>query len=191
MQHIMIDLETLSTRSDSAILSIGAVFFDIETGQLGDELHIGVKMEDHPRYGHIHPDTVRWWLSQSEPARAELLAIISDGYPLEEALTSLKNFLQLSTNPGKLSIWANPSSFDPTILDSAYRRCDSKTPWNHWQLKDVSTIVKLGRDLIGFDPKHDNPFEGTPHNALSDAIHQAKYVSDIYQALRNRIPANL
>jgi DNA polymerase III epsilon subunit-like protein len=31
MQHIMIDLETLSTRPDAAILSIGAVFFDIET----------------------------------------------------------------------------------------------------------------------------------------------------------------
>ncbi|EAW9850355.1 3'-5' exoribonuclease, partial [Salmonella enterica subsp. enterica serovar Kentucky] len=36
---------------------------------------------------------------------------------------------------------------------------------------------------IGFDPKRDMPFEGTRHNALDDAIHQAKYVSAIWKKL--------
>lgn len=37
--------------------------------------------------------------------------------------------------------------------------------------------------LIGFDPKRDMPFKGTRHNALDDAIHQAKYVSAIWKKL--------
>ena len=36
---------------------------------------------------------------------------------------------------------------------------------------------------IGFDPKRDMRFEGTRHSALDDAIHQAKYVSAIWQKL--------
>ena len=36
---------------------------------------------------------------------------------------------------------------------------------------------------ISFDPKRDMPFEGTRHSALDDAIHQAKYVSAIWQKL--------
>ncbi|MDE1493160.1 3'-5' exoribonuclease domain-containing protein, partial [Xenorhabdus bovienii] len=34
-------------------------------------------------------------------------------------------------------------------------------------------------------PKHNMPFEGSRHNALDDAIHQAKYVSIIWQKLIN------
>ncbi|EPH0468424.1 3'-5' exoribonuclease domain-containing protein [Escherichia coli] len=37
--------------------------------------------------------------------------------------------------------------------------------------------------IIGFDPKRDMPFKGTRHNALDDAIHQAKYVSAIWKKL--------
>jgi hypothetical protein len=48
---------------------------------------------------------------------------------------------------------------------------------------DVRTIVELGRKLLNFDPKKDMPFKGEKHNALADAIHQAKYVSAIYQKL--------
>ncbi|WP_414668948.1 3'-5' exoribonuclease domain-containing protein, partial [Escherichia coli] len=43
-------------------------------------------------------------------------------------------------------------------------------------------IVELGK-AIGFDPKRDMPFKGTRHNALDDAIHQAKYVSAIWKKL--------
>jgi len=53
----------------------------------------------------------------------------------------------------------------------------------HYNDRDVRTIVDLGRALLGFDPKKDMPFTGERHNALDDAIHQAKYVSAIYQAL--------
>lgn len=54
--------------------------------------------------------------------------------------------------------------------------------WNCFNDRDVRTIVDLGR-ADGFDTKRDMPFDGERHNALADAIHQAKYVSAIYQRL--------
>jgi len=43
-------------------------------------------------------------------------------------------------------------------------------------------MVTLGRQL-GFDPKRDMLFDGIAHNALADARHQVKFVSEIWQRL--------
>ncbi|EIV5785097.1 3'-5' exoribonuclease [Klebsiella pneumoniae] len=41
----------------------------------------------------------------------------------------------------------------------------------------------LVRTFLSFDPKTAIPFEGSRHNALADAIHQARYVSAIWQRI--------
>ncbi|EOZ24363.1 hypothetical protein H245_4438 [Klebsiella pneumoniae VAKPC254] len=43
-------------------------------------------------------------------------------------------------------------------------------------------MVELGQ-AISFDPKTTIQFEGSRHNALADAIHQARYVSAIWQRI--------
>ncbi|MDE9484396.1 3'-5' exonuclease, partial [Xenorhabdus bovienii] len=78
--------------------------------------------------------------------------------------------------------WGNGSSFDNVILRNFYERANYRVPWRWYADRDVRTIVQLGRD-IGYDPKTDMPFTGERHNALDDAIHQAQYVSAIYQKL--------
>lgn len=187
MNHLMIDLETLGLQNDAAILSIGAVYFDIETGDLGDTVHVGILPENNNLYGRIDPNTVMFWLSQPEEARSRISKIAQDGVSLPVALAKLKNFCYGCSNPGKLQIWSNGANFDTVLLENAYRRYDIQPPWNYWQVRDVRTIVELGRALIGYDPKHENPFDGTEHDALADAIHQATYVSDIYRAMRAKI----
>lgn len=191
MQHVMIDLETLSTRPDAAILSIGAVFFDIETGKLGDEFHCGIEMEDGNYYGHIDPKTVGFWLLQSQEAREGINRMTGgdNAFTLAEALQRFNQFFNLSTNPPRVKVWGNGAGFDPILMESAYRRHGRTAPWNYWDVLDVRTIVKLGRDLLNIDPKKDMPFEGVEHDALSDAIHQAKYVSAIYQQLQHCVAA--
>jgi len=72
--------------------------------------------------------------------------------------------------------------FDNVILRESYQRECVPLPWECFNDRDVRTIVELGRE-VGFDPKRDMPFDGERHNAISDAIHQAKYVSAIYQCL--------
>lgn len=43
-------------------------------------------------------------------------------------------------------------------------------------------MVELGK-AVGINPRYDIKFEGDMHNALSDARHQVKYVSAIWQRL--------
>lgn len=43
-------------------------------------------------------------------------------------------------------------------------------------------MLELGQ-VISFDPKITIPFEGSRHNALAEAIHQARYVSAIWQRI--------
>ena len=43
--HLMLDLETMGTKSNSAIISIGAVEFDILTGKTGREFYRNVSLQ--------------------------------------------------------------------------------------------------------------------------------------------------
>src|SRR4051812_37876973 len=71
--HIMVDLETMGTAPGSAIVSLGAVAFDPVAGTLGEEFYRVVSLRSCQRAGlSLDPDTIVWWLQQSEAARAQL-----------------------------------------------------------------------------------------------------------------------
>lgn len=182
MNHVMLDLETMGNSSHAAIVSIGAVFFDPKTGELGAEFHQTISLESAANFGDIDAGTVQWWLTQSDEARA----IFNDknAISLPDALQEFSDWISQIENFKDRVVWGNGSGFDNVILANAYKPSPMKCPWPHWNDRDVRTIVDLGRNLRNFNPKKDMPFDGTAHNALDDAKHQAKYVSAIYQALK-------
>lgn len=180
--HLMIDLETMGNKPSSPIIAIGAVFFSPQTEELGEEFYTPVDLESAMAGGAIpDADTIIWWLKQSSEARA---AVCVDGAPsLMSALYDLNKFIRSNTdNPGRLRVWGNGAVFDNVILRESYKRECVPEPWKWFNDRDVRTIVELGKE-IGFDPKKDMPFDGERHNAIADAIHQAKYVSAIWQRL--------
>lgn len=184
MHNVMLDLETMGKGPRAAIVTIGAVFFDPMTGELGAEFEAHIHLGDSARFGEIDPDTVLWWLQQSDEARAALKPS-SKHQSLSEALAGLYSWMEAG-DPDEyvpLHVWGNGASFDNVILRNACQATRSPSGWSYWNDRDVRTIVSLGRDLLGFDPKKDMPFEGVQHRALDDAKHQARYVSAIYQAL--------
>lgn len=175
MNDIMIDLETLGSGNNAAILTIGACRFDINTGQIGQTFHIGVNPENMIDYGEIDPETVLWWLMQTVSAKAEILNTLRDNAePIDVALDMMREVLKITD---KDKMWSNGATFDLVILRSAYKRTQMICPWQYWNERDVRTIVDLGRRIHSYDPKKELPFVGTEHNALDDAIHQAKYVT--------------
>lgn len=182
MNNLMIDLETMGNKSNAPIVAIGAVFFEPATGKLGQQFYTAVNLSSELEAGAVPSgDTINWWLTQSAEARA---AITSDqAIPTGEALFNLSDFVTLSCEqPKYLKVWGNGAAFDNVILRGAYERWGMLPFWNWFNDLDVRTMVMLGRQ-IGFDPKRDLPFDGDRHNALADAIHQAQYVSAIYQRL--------
>ncbi|HCS1604894.1 TPA: 3'-5' exoribonuclease, partial [Shigella boydii] len=64
--HLMIDLETMGKNPDAPIISIGAIFFDPQTGDMGPEFSKTIDLETAG--GVIDRDTIKWWLKQSREA---------------------------------------------------------------------------------------------------------------------------
>ncbi len=184
MNHLMIDLETMGTDASAPIAAIGAVFFEPSTGHTGARFYERVDFVTDISMGAV-PDgeTIKWWLKQGSEARAELVA---DGaLRIWDALTKLRDFIEEHALPNDLEllqVWGNGASFDCVLLRAAYGRCDLEVPWKWWNDRDVRTVVEMGRS-VGIDPKRNTAFRGTRHNALNDAIHQAAYVSEIWQRL--------
>lgn len=177
MSNIMIDLETMSTASNAAIVAIGAVYFD-EKGPIDMEggfavprpksFYTTVNLQSSIDAGlTVDGSTVSWWLEQSQAARSE---ICKSDTLLVGALHNLARFI--TSAPGA-KVWGNGAHFDITILENAYRALDMPIPWRF-------TAVRCYRTLKALHPFATKPEqEGTAHHALDDAIYQAKHMAHI------------
>ncbi|HAW1163750.1 TPA: exonuclease [Escherichia coli] len=175
--HLMLDLETMGKNPDAPIISIGAIFFDPQTGDMGPEFSKTIDLETAG--GVIDRDTIKWWLKQSREA---LSAIMTDEIPLDDVLLQLREFIDENSGEFFVRVWGNGANFDNVILRRSYERQGIPCPWRWSNDRDVRTIVELGK-AIDFDARTAIPFEGERHNALDDARYQAKYVSAIWQKL--------
>ncbi len=175
--HLMIDLETMGKNPDAPIISIGAIFFDPQTGDMGPEFSKTIDLDTAG--GVIDRDVIKWWLKQSREAQS---AIMTDEIPLDDALLQLREFIAENSGEFFVQVWGNGANFDNVILRRSYERQGIPCPWRYCNDRDVRTIVELGK-AIDFDARTAIPFEGERHNALDDARYQAKYVSAIWQKL--------
>ncbi|HGU2360293.1 TPA: 3'-5' exoribonuclease [Escherichia coli] len=175
--HLMIDIETMGKNPNAAIISIGAIFFDPQTGDMGPEFSKTIDLDTAG--GVIDRDVIKWWLKQSREAQS---AILTDEIPLDDALLQLREFIAENSGEFFVQVWGNGANFDNTILRRSYERQGIPCPWRYYNDRDVRTIVELGK-AIDFDARTAIPFEGERHNALDDARYQAKYVSVIWQKL--------
>ncbi|EOT0442204.1 3'-5' exoribonuclease, partial [Escherichia coli] len=175
--HLMIDIETMGKNPNAAIISIGAIFFDPQTGDMGPEFSKTIDLDTAG--GVIDRDVIKWWLKQSREAQS---AILTDEIPLDDALLQLREFIAENSGEFFVQVWGNGANFDNVILRRSYERQGIPCPWHYHNDRDVRTIVELGK-AIDFEARTAIPFEGERHNALDDARYQAKYVSAIWQKL--------
>jgi len=173
MKHIMLDIETMGNGSNSAIISIGAVKFDINTGKTGETFHVKVSLGSSVSHGlNIDPSTVLWWMQQGEEARKKITE--PGGVDLVTALSSFNSFCTPD-----YEIWGNSARFDLGILSDAYRKVGFSTPWDFRKERCVRTLVSFKPEV-----KSNLVFEGTAHDALDDCYHQIKYCTEIWKSLK-------
>lgn len=175
--HLSIDLETLGNTTDAAITQIGLAEFDIQTGEVGRTENILVSWNGE---GRVNASTLAWWFRQGDEARVRMAQSLEYGVPLSGALGQLTRFVREVENLE--GVWGNGSTFDVTILDSAYQRDGGTAPWPFWAARDMRTIVDIAERLRGFD-KSSIERQGTHHEAADDATHQARVISAAYKAL--------
>ncbi|EOK7751118.1 3'-5' exoribonuclease, partial [Escherichia coli] len=104
--HLMIDLETMGKNPDAPIASIGAVFFDPQTGEQGPEFSKIIDMGTCG--GTVDISTIEWWLQRSGEARA---AILADRIPLDDALLQLREFIDENSGEFFVQVWGNGANF--------------------------------------------------------------------------------
>ncbi|HEE9791092.1 TPA: 3'-5' exoribonuclease [Enterobacter soli] len=181
--HLMLDVEALGKKPGSPLVSIGAVFFDPATGNTGPEFYEVISLESSMACGGV-PDasTIIFWLKASSEARSEI--VIDSAITLSDALQQLDDFITANASNGKdsVQVWGNGATYDNVLLAESFDRAGIPCPWKFWNNRDVRTIVELGK-AVGYTPRYEIPFVGEPHKAISDAHHQVKYVSAIWQRL--------
>ena len=173
---LMVDIETMSTDNDAAILTIGVTAFDPYGNDTEESLRAKsalfgpISIKSNQEEGrHIDGETVLWWMQQSEQARKSLV----EGTPmqLKNALVKFAKWMG-SVEPKPTEIWANSPSFDLVILKSAFKQVNIIWPFFFSKERDLRTIKAIAY------PDNDMPefSVGTAHDAVDDTIKQALMV---------------
>lgn len=169
---VMVDLETVGTGANSGIISIGACTFDPDTQLIGSTFHAIINRQSCFDIGcTFDQSTIDWWGKQSTEARAASYDY-KDGLSVQAALLAFSDWF-----PGQ-ELWGNGSDFDNAMLAELYRKAGLEQPWKFWNnrcyrtMKNQFPAVALTR-------------HGTHHNAVDDAVTQAKHLMKILQRIRN------
>lgn len=184
-RHVMLDIETFGLGANAAIVQIGAISFDpLAPMSLGLDgcivslpFKVNVPLQSSLLLGmEIDQDTIDWWKVQAEPSKASLMGRRTDcegsdgsvSAPLPEALHSLQQWWNsLGEQPS--AVWAQGTSFDIAVLETAYRRLGRETPWKYNEARDTRTIKWLARQ-VGWQ----TPERRVDHDALLDSIEQVR-----------------
>ena len=142
MLDFSIDLETLSTHPNAAIIAISAVAFDRTTGELGNVFYVEVDINDAIKYGHVSGDTLAWWMGNSSTNAAHLFSKDRVKQPLRRALMLLTAFLVSTAYKQPFRVWGNGPTADITWLESAYRTLSKFVPWEYRNVRCVRTAME-------------------------------------------------
>lgn len=187
--NVMLDMETLDTVASSVVLSMGAVLFS--PAGIHSTSYMEFDIDDQLRRGRtVSASTLAWWMGQGEEARA----VITQNKRVKEKLNveSLKYFMAPLEVSGQAFVgprdkvfynaylWSNGASFDIPMWEHLHRELAHPSPFffgKHMCFRTYNALTNC-KALV--------PDEGVKHNALDDAIWQAKCV----MAYMNRKKAN-
>lgn len=179
--NIALDLETLGTSEDSAIIQIGCSipFFDRHNVPLGlpCDFEVTVAYEDCLEMVELgifsqSESTMKWWNDQ-DPHTRKIVFSGQDSY--SSALDQLEFWLDsIKSGGADVAIWGNGSDFDNRLLSYTVHALNYKSLWNFRNNRDLRTLKALF-------PISDLPPEvgEIKHTALGDARYEARLINHI------------
>lgn len=143
MNHVMLDLETLATSSDAAILQLTAVEFDPATGEVGRTFN---RFICDPS-GKVDVATVLWWMQQDQAAHLGRAAQYGE---LESVVLAAFREWVLEVQPAAL--WSHGATFDIVVLANTHARAGQSKPWSYRIERDTRTLYDIARwHAVGCD----------------------------------------
>jgi len=174
--HIVIDLETLSTKSNAMITSIGlATVFQKGTDiRVSDVIYErNISMESYSKYDgefHMSPQTIEWWMGQSKEAQD---AMFTNPVPLEVALQSILTYILSLDDSYEIFVYGFGSTFDIPILEHAFSVTGMTVPWTYRNVRCLRTLCNI------FGINYNEYIDGAKHRAGVDALAEAKALKEI------------
>ena len=159
--EVMIDIETLSTKTNSQILSIAAIKFnrDDRRNKIKElkDLETFYVVIDQKSCENLDMDidesTVKWWKRQSKEAQEAVFSDKVSKISIFDAMKQFSTFIK-----GAQYIWAQGISFDCVILEHAFHVTKIPCTWKFWTLRDTRTFFDVANvNLKNFsnEKKHD------------------------------------
>ncbi len=182
MDQIMLDLECLDSYAQTAaIVSVGAVYFDLETYQLGETFYLELSlhgMQEQLNKGRtLSLTTMQWWLGQTEEARK---VFWSNEHAKVCPTTMLHQFAGFCSKAPRVKVWGNGVDYDNICLRSLYELYNIKCPWGYSQNRCYRTFKNMHGDRAVLQRV------GAHHNALSDAETQALHLISMAEAVNTK-----
>lgn len=176
--HVLVDLETLSTQHNAAIMSIGAVRFD--NNKVHEVFYVNIDPLTCIQKGAVAEQrTMDWWKTQPESVQN---ALTVNPKSLDEAISMFEVWFRKVDNS---YIWGNGPTFDCSILEDSFKLCNKRSPWPYNKERCVRTITQFDRNnslAQERNPKHPK------HHALYDALYEALHVVAIIKQLGVKLP---
>lgn len=163
MKDLFIDIEALGLRQGSAVIQLGAVVFDRETGETAEDIQLYLQPEKGDPW-HADPDTLAWHDKQGTyPHPPEVRRItLTAGEGIDAFLDWLG---EVATAGHEIDdVWSWGATYDFPLLDPYWERyaTGGEPPWAYWQPACARTVWKLAFPGVKHGPR--------PHHALEDCL---------------------
>lgn len=173
-EHVMLDLETVGTSSQAAIIAIGACKFSLANGVKEDDFYEVIDLQSSIDAGlKVDGSTVNWWMNQDDKARRANFPK-AGAMALAEALRMFRIWL-----PDRALVYSCGPDFDFAILNNALAAV-GQSEVEYWRSRCFRTARE---DLADQVPGLTVPKRHIAHEAISDARHQAKVLCDLHAGL--------
>lgn len=180
---IMVDIETLGTKSDSTIIQLSAVAFDIRTGE---QLHTFNQVADITKNEQplqVTGSTLQWWMKTNKELFATLLTEGKESS--EDVLRAFHAWvIGLAKDPKELYLWGNGILFDNKMIQHQLENLGLSYPIFYRNDRDVRTLLELASVKMGISEQEIRERvqkkERVAHNAFDDVLNQIDLVVYCY-----------
>lgn len=172
-RHLMLDIETIDSGPEAAVVAIGARVFTLNGPEKGFEVFIDPTKA--ARIGTLGADTLAWWSKQ------ESYGTVFSGKA--EPADAFHRFAEFCKEQKVEYVWANSPSFDCVITRHLAKQVDQRYPFHYRAERDCRTLFALGRALgVDCEDLWKNP-DRRAHLPLDDATTQAEVAARILRSI--------
>ena len=186
---VVTDIETGGLGIDCTILTIGAVYGNVLTGEIGDRFYKRIEL-DQPGRVTDH-GTLKFWdriKTETPKAYDEAFNTSLNRIPLYDALVEFNQWINTKYVDLKSAhVFGNGPEFDNARLEHAMRQYNVRPAWFFGGNQSFRTAVWMGRMLLNIDPKYTLDFKGLPHIAIDDAEHEFLALHHIVSSFKEKL----